>query len=97
MEQEIIINPRMSFGTGHHETTKLMIKALQAANPEGKTVLDCGCGTGVLSILASKLGAISITGFDIDEWAVENSNENSVLNGIENINFWTRYHNRSRH
>jgi len=85
-EQEIIINPQMSFGTAHHETTAMMIELMLDMKFKGKSVLDFGCGTSVLSILAAKLGAENITAVDNDEWAYENSLENIKLNNIENIN-----------
>jgi ribosomal protein L11 methyltransferase len=87
IEEEIIINPKMSFGTGHHETTFLMINHLYSINLIDKNVLDMGSGTGVLSIASSKLGAKNVTGIDIDKWAYENSIENTRLNNIDNINF----------
>jgi ribosomal protein L11 methyltransferase len=77
---EIIINPKMSFGTGHHETTALMLENQLTIAHTGKRVLDVGCGTGILAIMACKRGAASIDAFDIDEWAVENSRENFELN-----------------
>ena len=77
----------MSFGTGHHETTFLMINHLYSINLIDKNVLDMGSGTGVLSIASSKLGAKNVTGIDIDKWAYENSIENTRLNNIDNINF----------
>jgi ribosomal protein L11 methyltransferase len=79
---EILIDPKMSFGTGHHSTTALMIKTMLGYSFTGKSVLDMGCGTGVLAILAQKLGASSITAIDIDEWAVDNARENFAQNGI---------------
>ncbi|MFO7656544.1 MAG: 50S ribosomal protein L11 methyltransferase [Bacteroidales bacterium] len=82
---EVTIEPKMSFGTGHHETTSLMIKQLSSFNLHGKSVLDVGCGTGVLAILASLMGAISVTAIDINEWAIENTIENAVKNNINNI------------
>lgn len=82
---EIMINPKMSFGTGHHETTTLMIENQLNISHHDKKVLDLGCGTGVLSIMASKLGAKSIEAYDIDEWAVENSTENFMLNEVDNV------------
>ena len=87
IELEIIITPKMSFGTGHHETTFLVMNQIFELNLEGKQVLDIGSGTGVLSILASKLGAKKIVGIDIDKWAYENAIENSKLNNISNIQF----------
>ncbi len=74
---EIIINPKMSFGTGHHETTSLMLDYLLETEVKGKNVIDAGCGTGILAIMAEKRGAVYVNAFDIEEWA--------VLNGIENI------------
>jgi ribosomal protein L11 methyltransferase len=81
---EITIDPKMSFGTGHHSTTALMVRTMLALQFEGKEVLDMGCGTGVLAILAHKSGASRITAVDIDEWAVSNSKENFELNNICN-------------
>ncbi len=83
---EIVINPKMSFGTGHHETTHLMLKAQLGIDFKGKSVLDLGCGTGILAIMAHKLGAASIDACDIEEWAVSNSIENFMLNGCPEIN-----------
>lgn len=79
---EIIINPKMSFGTGHHETTWMMVKNQLELNCQSKKVLDVGCGTGILGILASKQGASSVISFDIDDWAIENAHENFKLNGV---------------
>jgi ribosomal protein L11 methyltransferase len=77
---EIVVNPKMSFGTGHHETTALMLENQLYVSHEHKSVLDVGCGTGILAIMACKLKASKIDAFDTDEWAVENSRENFVLN-----------------
>lgn len=85
IKQEIVINPKMSFGTGHHETTYLMIKKMFSLDFNNKQVLDMGCGTGVLAILASKLGAENILAIDINEWAFENSEENCKVNSTSNI------------
>jgi len=85
LKYDIIINPKMSFGSGHHETTGLMIAEMLHQNLVGKTVLDMGCGTSVLAILASLKGAAAVTAIDIDDWCVENSKENIQLNNIKNI------------
>ena len=82
---DIIINPQMAFGTGHHQTTRLIIGYLLDADLEGKTVLDMGCGTSILAILASMRGASELTAIDIDEWCVNNSIDNFALNQINNI------------
>ena len=84
-EYEILINPQMAFGTGHHETTSSIISELLEADLQGKSVLDMGCGTSILAILASMRGAGPITAIDIDDWCVNNSRDNIALNGIENI------------
>ena len=84
-EYEILINPQMAFGTGHHETTSSIISELLEADLQGKSVLDMGCGTSILAILASMRGADPITAIDIDDWCVNNSRDNIALNGIENI------------
>jgi len=82
---EIVIEPNMAFGTGNHETTSLMIEFILSADLSNKTVLDMGCGTGILGILASMKGAKKITAIDIDEWSFNGTLENSALNKIENI------------
>ena len=84
-EYELIIEPAMAFGTGNHETTSLMISAILNQDLIGKSVLDMGCGTGILSILASQRGAESITGIDIDRWAINSTIENAAINGIKNL------------
>lgn len=81
----ITIDPKMSFGTGHHATTYLMCKLIAENNFNGKKVLDFGCGTGVLAIYASILGAAEVVAVDIDEWAFNNSIENKTINKVENI------------
>jgi ribosomal protein L11 methyltransferase len=84
-EFEIIIEPKMSFGTGHHETTFLMLKTMLDLDFKNKTVLDMGCGTGVLAILAKMKGATDITAIDIDEWAYNNTIENIERNSSLDI------------
>jgi ribosomal protein L11 methyltransferase len=83
--REIIIMPKMSFGTGHHATTWLMSAEMCEHSFAGKTVLDMGSGTGVLAILAAKMGAAAVDAVDIDEWAYNNSIENIALNGVEEV------------
>jgi ribosomal protein L11 methyltransferase len=82
---DIIIMPKMSFGTGHHDTTWLMCKNMLDYNFKNKTVFDMGCGTGVLAILAKKLGAKHLFGNDIDDWSVENAIENCAANNCPDI------------
>ncbi|MFT5885194.1 MAG: ribosomal protein L11 methyltransferase [Arcticibacterium sp.] len=84
-EHEIIITPKMSFGTGHHETTSQMMALQLKIDHSEKSVLDVGTGTGILAILAEKLGANKVKAFDIDEWSVENTKENLQLNNCQNI------------
>ena len=84
-EYEILINPQMAFGTGHHETTSSIISELLDADLKDKSVLDMGCGTSILAILASMRGANPVTAIDIDDWCVNNSKDNIILNQINNI------------
>lgn len=84
-EYEIVIEPGMAFGTGNHETTSMMISVILEQNLIGKTVLDMGCGTGVLSILASMRGADTVTAIDIDSWAINSVTENAALNNVSNL------------
>lgn len=85
----ILIEPKMAFGTGHHESTRLALKMLSKVLGEGDQVLDVGTGSGILSIAAVKLGAGEVTGIDTDPLAVENAGENLVLNGLEGrVNFF---------
>ena len=81
----LTIDPKMSFGTGEHQTTKLMILALEKYCKKGDTILDIGTGTGVLAIAAMKLGAASAIAFDNDEWCFENGQENCQQNNVENL------------
>jgi ribosomal protein L11 methyltransferase len=82
---EIVIDPKMAFGTGHHETTSMMMDLMLDADFSGKKVLDMGCGTGILAILAGKLGAADITAIDYDPVCYESTIENSALNNIDMI------------
>ena len=88
IEYEIIIEPKMSFGTAHHETTALMIEYLLEENLGGLSILDMGCGTGVLAILALMRGAAAVTAIDNDEWAYRNSLENVEKNKSGSINVY---------
>jgi len=81
----LVIEPKMSFGTGHHFTTRLMLETMLDLDFAGRSVLDMGCGTGVLGILASKLGAEHVLGVDNDQWAFENAIENTERNGVGNM------------
>jgi ribosomal protein L11 methyltransferase len=76
------IDPKMSFGTGYHETTRLVLCLLEELSLDGATVLDVGTGTGILAIAAAKLGAKSVLGIDIDEWSIDNAIENAKANGV---------------
>jgi len=82
---ELIITPKMSFGTGHHATTWQMMKLMQEVDFNNKKVFDFGCGTGVLAILAEKLGASEILATDIDDWCIENTIENAAMNSCTKI------------
>ncbi len=82
---QILIEPKMSFGTGHHETTYMMLQHILKYDFLGKEVLDMGCGTGILSILAGKKGARKIVAIDTDEWAIENTIENCQRNYLTQI------------
>ena len=84
-EYDIVINPQMAFGTGHHETTSLIIEELLDSELKDKSLLDMGCGTSILAILARMRGARPCTAIDIDEWCVRNSIENIELNGVNEI------------
>lgn len=84
-EYEIVIDPKMAFGTGHHQTTALMMEFMLDENFSGQKVLDMGCGTGILAILASKMGAKELLAIDFDDICYESTLENSALNNIHNI------------
>lgn len=81
----IFIEARNAFGTGTHQTTRMILRRLLAMDMQGKSVLDCGCGTGILGITASRLGADPVLGYDIDEWSADNAQHNAALNGVENM------------
>jgi ribosomal protein L11 methyltransferase len=80
VEHEIVITPKMSFGTGHHATTYLVMQAMRQLDWKNKSVFDFGTGTGILAILAEKLGAESVLAIDNDDWCIENATENVVIN-----------------
>lgn len=79
----IAIDQQMAFGNGAHETTKMIVTELLSRDLNGKRFLDCGCGTGILSIVAKKCGASHVTAYDIDEWSVENTKHNAEINKVE--------------
>ena len=81
----IFIEARNAFGTGTHQTTRMILRRLLGMNLNGKKVLDCGCGTGILGIVASRLGADRVLGYDIDEWSSENDKHNATIKGKGNI------------
>ena len=83
---EIIIDPKMSFGTGHHATTWMMMKAMASIDFKGKSVIDFGTGTGLLAILAEKMGAKMVAAIDYDDWCIENGRENAAANNCHKIN-----------
>lgn len=85
-QYDIVINPQMAFGTGHHETTSSILGELLDADLQGKSVLDMGCGTSILAILARMRGAYPVTAIDIDDWCVNNSRDNIRLNKLDGIN-----------
>ena len=81
---DVLINPKMAFGTGHHETTQLIVSEQLCIDHENKSILDVGTGTGILAIMASKLGAKSVTATDVDDWCIDNSRDNLELNQVKN-------------
>jgi ribosomal protein L11 methyltransferase len=89
VKYDILIDPKMAFGTGHHETTSLMLEELLKMDVKGKSFLDMGCGTAVLAILASMKGAVNVLGIDIDQWAINNALENIQLNNSPAIEIQT--------
>ncbi len=85
VEMELVIQPKMSFGTGHHATTRLMMEEILDLSLEGLSVVDAGCGTGILAILTEKRGAKEVLAYDIEDWAFENSLENTNLNSCNRV------------
>ena len=85
VQLKIGIEAKQAFGTGTHQTTQMVLSSLLDIQLAGKRVLDCGCGTGILGIAASKLGASSVVGYDVDEWSVKNTQHNSEINEINNL------------
>lgn len=82
-ETVVEIDTKLAFGTGNHETTRMMVAALTDTRLDGLTVLDAGCGTGILGIVALKRGASHVVGYDIDEWSVDNARHNAIINGVD--------------
>jgi len=85
VKYDIAITPKMSFGTGHHATTSMMLESLRQFDPAGKSVIDFGTGTGILAILAAKMGAAKVTAIDNDDWCIENAAENIAANNCSVI------------
>jgi len=85
VQYDIVINQKMAFGTGHHETTYMMMAAMKELEIKGKSIFDYGCGTGILAVLASKMGSGPIDAIDIEEESFENTLENASLNAVNNI------------
>ena len=85
VQHEIVITPKMSFGTGHHATTEMMVRMMREIDFKNKTVFDFGTGTGILAILAKKLGAEKVVAIDNDEWSIENAGENIAANNCDVI------------
>jgi ribosomal protein L11 methyltransferase len=89
VSHDLVIQPKMAFGTGHHATTHLMMETMERLDWKAKTVFDFGCGTGILGILAAKLGAIKVDAVDIEAVAVENTIENAAVNGVgDRLSVW---------
>jgi ribosomal protein L11 methyltransferase len=88
VEHEIIITPKMSFGTGHHATTYMMMQQMREINFQDQSVFDFGTGTGVLAILAEKLGSPSVTAIDVDDWSIINAGENITTNHCHKIHLY---------
>ncbi len=87
-QQEIVVSPKMAFGTAHHATTYMMLNAMHSLDLANKAVLDIGCGTGILGIYAAQRGADDVGAYDFDEWSVANTIENAGLNSIDKLEVW---------
>jgi ribosomal protein L11 methyltransferase len=87
-KHQLVIQPKQAFGTGHHTTTSLMLENMLTLKFEGTRVLDCGTGTGILAILAHKLGSAYINAYDTDSWSIENTQENLNLNEVSGVEVW---------
>jgi ribosomal protein L11 methyltransferase len=85
VKYDLVITPKMSFGTGHHATTRMMVRAMRDLDMNGRNVLDFGTGTGVLAILAEKSGAAAVLAIDNDDWSIANARENVLVNGCSRI------------
>ena len=96
IKHEIVITPKMSFGTGHHATTYMMLEQMGKLDFKDKRVLDFGTGTGVLAILAEKMGAKKIIAIDNDEWSIENANENIKRNNCVAVELKTQHYRKYR-
>lgn len=92
VQHEIVITPKMSFGTGHHATTRQMIELMKDLPITGKAVFDFGTGTGVLAIMAEKLGASRVEAIDNDPWSITNAHENFEANQIKKVVLWESHH-----
>jgi ribosomal protein L11 methyltransferase len=88
VQYELVIQPRMAFGTGHHATTEMMIRTMQSIDFKGKSVFDFGCGTGILAILAAKMGATDVEAVDIEQESYDNTILNAGMNRVPDIETW---------
>lgn len=81
----VFVDAVQAFGTGTHYTTRMVVRCLESLDLRGKDILDCGCGTGILGIVASKMGAKHVTAYDIDKWSADNARHNATINGVDNM------------
>jgi ribosomal protein L11 methyltransferase len=86
--EEIIVSPKMAFGTAHHATTYMMLNAMHSLELANSSVLDIGCGTGILGIYAANRNSIEVGAYDFDEWSVANTIENAGLNSVDKLEVW---------